>query len=490
MSSLSLKSMPNEMHIPVFEDKSLYIESMDLDAKGIGHKEDGKVVFVDGALPFERVRPNVHRKKDNWEMASLQEIYKESYSRVKPACPHAGYHTGACGGCKMQHLEPGAQIAVKQRALEDLLKHIGQVKPENISRPIQGPDWSYRYRARLSIRDVRKKNMVLIGFHERKSRYVADMQICPILPVHVSALLMPLRKLIESLESREHCAQIELACGDHVIAMVLRHMVPLSLGDQRKLLEFGSQHHIQWWLQPQGLDSVHLMPSHLTNSHASYPEQEKSLSYALPEFSIEMPYRPTDFTQVNPSINRVLVSKAIQLLEPQACDTVIDWFCGLGNFTLPLATKAAKVFGIEGSVELVQRAKDNYNLNQSARHHAQGQIGLSQPCKMCPVTFSSQNLFQITPDQLQSLETAQRWLIDPPREGAYELVKALAQLMKEEHHDFQAPERIVYVSCNPATLARDANVLVEAGYVLKSAGIVNMFPHTAHVESIAAFERP
>ena len=212
--------MPNEMHIPVFEDKSLYIESMDLDAKGIGHKEDGKVVFVDGALPFERVRPNVHRKKDNWEMASLQEIYKESYSRVKPSCPHAGYHTGACGGCKMQHLEPGAQIAVKQRALEDLLKHIGQVKPENISRPIQGPDWSYRYRARLSIRDVRKKNMVLIGFHERKSRYVADMQICPILPVHVSAVLMPLRKLIESLESREHCAQIELACGDHVIAMV------------------------------------------------------------------------------------------------------------------------------------------------------------------------------------------------------------------------------------------------------------------------------
>ena len=327
--------MPNELHIPVFEDKSLYIESMDLDAKGIGHKEDGKVVFVDGALPFERVRPNVHRKKDNWEMASLQEIYKESYSRVKPTCPHAGYHTGSCGGCKMQHLEPGAQIAVKQRALEDLLKHIGQVKPENISRPIQGPDWSYRYRARLSIRDVRKKNMVLIGFHERKSRYVADMQACPILPVHVSALLMPLRKLIESLQSREHCAQIELACGDHVTAMVLRHMVPLSLDDQRKLLEFGSQHHIQWWLQPKGLDSVHLMPSHLTNNDASYPEQEKSLSYALPEFSIEMPYRPTDFTQVNPSINQVLVSKAIQLLDPQPSDTVIGVWCGPGSANGP-----------------------------------------------------------------------------------------------------------------------------------------------------------
>ena len=482
--------MPNEFHIPIFEDKSLYIESMDLDAKGIGHREDGKVVFVDGALPFERVRPNVHRKKNNWEMASLQEIYKESFSRVKPPCPHAGYHTGACGGCKMQHLEPGAQIAVKQRALEDLLKHIGQVKPQNISRPIQGPDWAYRYRARLSVRDVRKKNMVLIGFHERKSRYVADMQACPILPAHVSALLMPLRDLIESLESRAHCAQIELACGDHVTAMVLRHLVPLSFEDQRKLLDFGCLHQIQWWLQPQGIDSVHLMPSQVQGSLAHYPEQEKSLSYALPEFSVEMPYRPTDFTQVNPYINQVLVSKAVQLLHTQHTDTVIDWFCGLGNFTLALATKVAKVIGIEGSESLVQRAKDNYALNQKARTDRQGLESRVHLSRMCPVSFLSQNLFQITPEQLQSLDSAQRWLIDPPREGAYELVKALAQLMDAKDLSFQAPTKIVYVSCNPATLARDANVLVEAGYVLKSAGIVNMFPHTAHVESIAVFEIP
>lgn len=482
--------MPNEFHIPIFEDKSLYIESMDLDAKGIGHREDGKVVFVDGALPFERVRPNVHRKKNNWEMASLQEIYKESFSRVTPTCPHAGYHTGACGGCKMQHLEPSAQIAVKQRALEDLLKHIGQVKPQNISRPIQGPDWAYRYRARLSVRDVRKKNMVLIGFHERKSRYVADMQVCPVLPVHVSALLMPLRNLIESLESREHCAQIELACGDHVTAMVLRHLIPLDFGDQRKLLEFGSLHQIQWWLQPQGIDSVHLMPSQLPGSSANYSEQEKTLSYALPEFSIEMPYRPTDFTQVNPYINQVLVSKAVQLLHPQPTDTVIDWFCGLGNFTLALATKVSQVIGIEGSDQLVQRAKDNYAMNQEARAHIQGHVSHVHPSRMCPVTFLSQNLFQITPEQLQSLGAAQGWLIDPPREGAYELVKALGQLMQAKDSNFQAPTKIVYVSCNPATLARDANVLVQGGYVLKSAGIVNMFPHTAHVESLAVFELP
>lgn len=366
--------MSNDPYAPVFEDKSLYIESMDLDAKGIGHKEDGKVVFVDGALPFERVRPNVHRKKNNWEMASLQEIYKESYSRVKPPCPHAGYHNGSCGGCKMQHLEPHAQIAVKQRALEDLLTHIGQVKAENISRPIEGPNWGYRYRARLSVRDVRKKNMVLIGFHERKSRYVADMQVCPILPKHVSALLMPLRKLIESLVIREHCAQIELACGDDVTAMVLRHMVDIPIEDQRKLLEFGKLHQIQWWLQPHGVDSVHLMPNTLPGSATLFVEQEKTLAYALPAFGIEMPYRPTDFTQVNPHINQVLVSKAIQYLDPHASDTVIDWFCGLGNFTLPLATQASQVIGIEGSDQLVQRAKDNCDFNARQRTQAQ-QIG-------------------------------------------------------------------------------------------------------------------
>ena len=482
--------MSNELHPPVFEDKSLYIESMDLDAKGIGHKEDGKVVFVDGALPFERVRPNVHRKKNNWEMASLQEIYKESYSRVKPFCPHAGYHTGSCGGCKMQHLEPSAQIAVKQRALEDLLAHIGQVKPQNISRPIEGPDWGYRFRARLSVRDVRKKNMVLIGFHERKSRYVADMQSCPILPKHVSALLMPLRQLIESLESREHCAQIELACGDQVTAMVLRNMVPLNENDQRKLLDFGKQHLIQWWLQPQGIDSVHLMPASLPDSPKYYPEQEKSLSYALPEFGVVMPYRPTDFTQVNPYINQVLVSKAIKLLDPQKTDTVIDWFCGLGNFTLPLATKAAKVIGIEGSEQLVQRAKDNCELNQSSSAiDANGQCA-TKAINLCTVTFLSQNLFQITPEQLLGLASAQKWLIDPPREGAFELVKALAHLMQDKAANFSAPSRIVYVSCNPATLARDASVLVQGGYELKSAGIINMFPHTAHVESLAVFDLP
>ena len=455
---------------------ALTIESMDLEAQGVAHRADGKVVFVDGALPFEVVRANVHRKKNNWEMASLLEVIKQSSQRVTPHCSHFGLHAGACGGCKMQHLDASAQIAVKQRALEDNLWHLGKVKPETILRPIQGPSWGYRYRARLSVRYVIKKGEVLVGFHERKSRYVADMRHCPILPPHVDAMLLPLRELIGSMEARETLPQIELACGDAVTALVLRHMEPLSESDLQALRTFAEKHQVQWWLQSKGPDTVQLMDGALGNV----------LSYDLPEFGITMPFKPTDFTQVNPHINSVLVSRALRLLDVQSDERVIDWFCGLGNFTLPLATLAREVLGIEGSEAMVARAGENLAFNQSKRRELHGARNLA------PTQFAARNLFEMTPEALRLDGVAEKWLVDPPREGAYSLVQALAALRQSTDGtaDWVAPKRIVYVSCNPATLARDAGVLVnEAGYKLSFAGAVNMFPHTAHVESMAVFDQ-
>ena len=454
-------------------DNALTIESMDLEAQGVGHRADGKVVFVDGALPFEVVRANVHRKKDNWEKASLLEVLHESSQRVTPGCPHFGLHAGACGGCKMQHLDASAQIAVKQRALEDNLWHLGKVKPETVLRPIQGPAWGYRYRARLSVRYVVKKGEVLVGFHERKSRYVADMRECPILPPHVNAMLMPLRALIGRMDARETLPQIELACGDRVTALVLRHMEPLSAKDTAALRAFAEQYQVQWWLQSKGPDTVCLMDGALG----------EQLSYGLPEFGITMPFKPTDFTQVNPHINRVLVTRALRLLDVQPQERVIDWFCGLGNFTLPLATLAREVLGIEGSETLVARSRDNFARNQSMR--GDGKL-------LAPTTFIARNLFEMTPEMLMADGIADKWLIDPPREGAFALAKAMADLHEnaELRGNWQFPKRIVYVSCNPATLARDAGLLVHrAGYRCISAGVINMFAHTAHVESMAVFER-
>jgi 23S rRNA (uracil1939-C5)-methyltransferase len=451
-------------------DNALTIESMDLEAQGVAHRPDGKVVFVDGALPFEVVRANVHRKKDNWEKASLLEVLHTSSQRVTPGCPHFGLHAGACGGCKMQHLEASAQIAVKQRALEDNLWHLGKVKPETVLRPIQGPTWGYRYRARLSVRYVVKKGEVLVGFHERKSRYVADMRRCPILPSHVDAMLMPLRELIGRMDARETLPQIELACGDHVTALVLRHMEPLSNKDLAALRAFAAQHQVQWWLQSKGPDTVKLMDGALG----------ESLSYGLPEFGITMPFKPTDFTQVNPHINRVLVTRALRLLDVQAHERVIDWFCGLGNFTLPLATQAREVLGIEGSEALVARSGENYAFNQTQRD-----------TPLAPTRFVARNLFEMTPELLCQDGVADKWLVDPPREGAFSLAQALAELHQQPalRQGWTPPKRIVYVSCNPATLARDAGVLVNgAGYRMTFAGAVNMFPHTAHVESMAVFD--
>ena len=454
------------------KDAPLVIDSLDIEAQGVARRADGKVVFVDGALPGEQVTVNVHRRKNNWEQASLVAVQREAAQRVRPRCPHFGLHEGACGGCKMQHLHVGAQVAIKQRVLEDNLWHLAKVKPELVLRAIEGPAWGYRWRARFSVRHVRKKGTVLVGFHERKSRYVADIRECHVVPPHVSDLLLPLRALIGSMDAIETCPQIELAVGDRVTALVLRHLEPLSAGDLAKLRAFAAEHAdagVQWWLQPKGPDSVHLL------------DPGPELSYALPEFGITMPFRPTDFTQVNPHINRVLVERAVRLLDVRRGERVIDWFCGLGNFTLPLATRAGEVLGIEGSEALVARSRENYGRNQAGR-----------PEPLAPTRFVARNLFEMTPQHLVEDGAADRWLVDPPREGAFALSKALADLHQDHalrEGGWKPPRRIVYVSCNPATLARDAGLLVhQAGYTCSAAGVVNMFPHTAHVESIAVFD--
>ena len=457
----------------------LDIESLDLDAQGISHKADGKVVFIEGALPYEKVTVNVHRKKNNWEQGTVKQIIKPSSQRIQPACPHFGMHAGACGGCKMQHLNMFAQIAVKQRVLEDNLNHLGKVKPEQIIRPLQGPDWAYRFRARLSVRYVAKKGTVLIGFHERKSSYVADMSSCHVLPVHLSQLLLPLRHLIGQLQVRDQCPQIEIACGDKTTALILRHLAPLSSTDIDHLWDFSKSHGVQWWLQPKGPDSVTLL------KRAETGVNDSALYYDLPAFDLRMFFRPTDFTQVNPAINRVLVSKAIRLLNINPQDSLIDWFCGLGNFTLPMARFAKKVTGIEGSQPLLDWAGKNHQLNQQRDAELRNQLTLNS------VDFQCMNLFELTPDLLVQFGNANKWLIDPPREGAFALVKSLVDLIEHPRSssNWKAPERIVYVSCNPATLARDAGLLVHVGgYRCTTAGMVNMFPHTAHVESIAVFE--
>ena len=442
-------------------DEWLKVESLDLEAQGFAHNAEGKVVFIEGALPGEEVLVSVQRKKNNWEQASLVALRHESSQRVTPGCRHFG----TCGGCKMQHFHVGAQVATKQRALEDALWHLGKVKAERMLRPIEGPSWGYRYRARLSVRYVVKKERVLVGFHERKSSYVADMDSCEVLPPHLSAMLVPLRELITGMDQRDRLPQIEVAVGDEVTALVLRHLEPLTEKDLQRLRDFAAAHGVQWWLQPKGPETVHRLDA-----------EGPSLAYTLPEFGISMPFKPTDFTQVNHQINRVLVSRALRLLDSKPDERVIDWFCGLGNFTLPIATQAGEVLGIEGSETLVARSRENAALN-----------GLGGK-----TSFVARNLFEITPEELASYGNAGKWLVDPPREGAFALAKALADLAADPIRamSYVPPSRIVYVSCNPATLARDAGLLVhQAGYTCVAAGAINMFPHTAHVESMAVFER-
>ena len=467
------------VHIEVAEP--IQVEALDLDAQGIARLapneeeltqgQSGKVIFIKGALPTERVTYTITSDKARFSKAKVREILKPAVFRAEPKC--AAF--GVCGGCTMQHLDIRAQVAMKQRVLEDDLQHIAKVQPQEILRPMGGPTWEYRHRARLSaVNRSIKKGTVLIGFHEGKSGYVADMLACEILPRHVSDLLPELRKLVMGLSIVDRMPQIEIAVGEPedphsedpqknqpVTAMVFRNLQPLTAADEKLLRAFADQHHVWIWLQPKGIESV-----------APFYPETGTLCYRLPEFEIEMPFKPADFTQVNHLMNRSLVSRAVRLLGAKPTDRVLDLFCGIGNFTLPLARKAAQVLGIEGLATLTTRAKAN------AEHN-----GLSNK-----VSFMQSDLFEVTPETIASWGRAQRWLMDPPREGAMEICKALAQLHSQQSD--LLPERVVYVSCNPKTLARDADILChQAGYTLQGAGIVNMFPHTSHVESMAVFIR-
>ena len=426
------------------------VESLDHEARGIT-RQDGKAIFVDGALPGETVEYASFRRKSSYELAHLVNVLRPSTARVEPRCPHFG----VCGGCAMQHMDPSAQLAAKQRILEDSLWHIGRVRPESILPPIQGEAWGYRHRARFAVHKVPGKGGMLVGFHEKRSSYIADMQTCAILPPHVSALLLPMRALFGALSIAERLSQVEVSVGEHCTALVLRILAPLTVADETLLRAFADRHEVVIYLQAKGPDSAYRF----------YPVPGPRLSYTLPEFGLELDFKPTDFTQVNHAVNRVLVRRTMRLLDPRAGERIADMFCGLGNFTLPIARSGAKVLGVEGSAGLVKRGQENARTN-----------GLADG-----VDFAVANLFECTENSLAALGRFDKMLIDPPREGAAELVKALGR---------EAPRRIVYVSCNPATLARDAAVLVSSkGYRFVSAGAVNMFPHTSHVESIAVFER-
>ena len=462
------------------------VEALDLDAQGIARLapneeeaeqgldagQSGKVIFIKGALPTELVSYTITSDKARFSKAKVRDIIKPAVFRAEPKCKAFG----VCGGCTMQHLDIRAQVAMKQRVLEDDLQHIAKVKPEEILRPMGGPTWEYRHRARLSVvnRSI-KKGTVLIGFHEGKSGYVADMLACEILPKHVSDLLPEMRKLVMGLSIVDRMPQIEIAVGEAedplsddpkkskpVTALVFRNLQPLTVEDEQHLRAFADQHQVWIWLQPKGIETV----------APFYPETGK-LCYRLPEFEIEMPFKPADFTQVNHMMNRALVSRAIRLLEVKATDRVLDLFCGIGNFTLPLARKVKQVLGIEGFESLTTRAKAN------AEHN-----GLANKA-----SFMQSDLFEVTAETIASWGKAERWLMDPPREGAIEVCRSLADLHLQQSD--LLPQRIVYVSCNPKTLARDVEILChQAGYRLSSAGIINMFPHTSHVESMAVFNRP
>ncbi len=436
------------------EVKQAIIESLDQEGRGVAHVE-GKTIFIDGALPNEKVTFQSHQIKASYEVANVVDVLKQSNQRVTPKC----IHFGKCGGCKLQHLDFAAQVAAKQRLLENDLWHIGKVKAENMLPPLFGPTWGYRHKARLSVKYVQKKQRVLVGFIEKGTNFVADMNSCEVLVPEVSALIEPLQHLILQLSLKDKIPQIEVAVGEPVngqavIVLILRILDALNAQDEALLKAFAEQHSVQVWTQTKGPDTI----------KPFYPLNAPQLQYSLPEFGLTYPFKPNEFTQVNPQINQVMIRRAMQLLQPQASERIADFFCGIGNFTLPIARSGAQVLGLEGLENLVERAHESADLNNIGN-----------------VQFGVSDLFKMTPEALTGLGHFDKWLIDPPRDGAFELVKSLEMANR--------PQRIVYVSCNPATLARDAGTLVnEKGYLLKAAGVINMFPHTAHVESIALFE--
>ena len=442
--------------------EGLVIESVDLEAQGIARHE-GKVVFVAGALTGERVDAEVLRERPSYIKAQAVHWHSHSPDRVTPACPHYG----VCGGCSIQHASAEAQIAYKQRVLEDTLWHIGRIRPQEVLPPLRGPALGYRARARLSVRWVDKKGGLLIGFRERASSYVAQMHTCPVLVPQAGALLPALRECLQGLSIARQIPQVELAAGEDQTVWVLRVMAPPSDQDLTQLRRFAADHGVSIWLQPAGPQSAH----RLEGASSAQP-----LFYRLPSAGLTMPFSPVDFTQVNFAMNRALVNRAIGLLDPQPTDRVADFFCGLGNFSLPLAQRSAEVCGVEGSAALVAQAQANADA-----------LGLGGRTR-----FLQANLFEPQEDWLAAQGPFDRMVIDPPREGAQALCEALAGLNSRAKAGIQPftapPKRLVMVSCNPATLARDAAILVhQGGWVLRQAGVVNMFPQTAHVESIAVF---
>ena len=423
------------------------IESLNYDGRGVA-RIDGKVTFIEGALPGERVRFRYHNKRPSFDTGAVQEVLRPSPDRVAPPCPHFGI----CGGCSLQHLQPAAQLTALQQVLADTLTHVGRVQPERWLAPLAGPASGYRRRARLGARNVPKKGGVLVGFREKRRSYITPLDACVTLDRRVSALLPALRELIAGLSIPDRIPQIEVACGDNAVTLVFRHLQPLTADDRARLTAFANAHSVQVYLQPAGPESA--VPL--------WPQPPATLHYHLAESDVTLAFEPTDFIQVNAAVNRKLVSQALALLELQPSDTLLDLFCGLGNFTLAAARRAGRVIGMEAEEGLVRRAR----ANAAANGIANAEFAVAD-LYASPISFSVPDAFKL--------------LLDPPRAGAIEVLKHLCQ---------RPPVRIVYVSCNPATLARDAEYLVNAAaYRFEAAGVADMFPHTSHVESIALFTR-
>jgi 23S rRNA (uracil1939-C5)-methyltransferase len=418
------------------------------DGRGIA-RVSGKAVFIEGALPGERVRFRVHKRRRQLDEAVLEEILVASPDRVSPRCEHFG----VCGGCTLQHLAPAAQLAAKQRQLLDNLERIGQVKPERLLEPIRGLDFGYRRRARIGVKYVHKKGRVLAGFRERDKPYIADLRRCETLIARFALLPSELAALVEQLSVRERLPQVEVAAGDERAALVFRVLDPPSAQDREKLMHFGAQQGVDVYLQPGGLETIQpLDPA------------APALTYAVDGGAITIEFGPADFVQINREVNRAMVDAAAQLLGPTPADRVLDLFCGLGNFTLPLARRAQSIVGVEGDEALVAKARANALRNGVAN-----------------AEFFRANLFDPKSLGVWADRRYDLVLLDPPRAGAVEIMERMPQW---------SPKRVVYISCHPGSLARDAGVLVERHrFRLIGAGVMDMFPHTAHVESVAVFER-
>ncbi|MDX1443545.1 MAG: 23S rRNA (uracil(1939)-C(5))-methyltransferase RlmD [Gammaproteobacteria bacterium] len=424
------------------------IEDLSHDGRGVA-RVDGKTVFVDGALPGETATFQRKKKSRKFDEAMPLEIENPSADRVEPKCPHFG----TCGGCTMQHLAPEKQILAKQKVLADNFERLGRVEPEEWLPPLQGRIWNYRRRARLGVKDVRKKGRVLVGFRERHAPYIAEIDSCDILAGDLGNKLLPLSDLVGSLSIPDRIPQFEVSVADNATAVVVRHLDPLTSDDLMKLSKFGEEHELRFYLQSKGPDTI-----------TPLEENVEPLYFDIPAHDIRMQFEPSDFIQVNADLNERMIDRALKLLQLDGSETVLDLFCGLGNFTLPLAKKVQKVVGVEGEAGLVQRARDN-----AARNGIEN------------VEFHVANLFEEFGKAEWAKHKYDRLLLDPPRAGAQEICREMKHF---------APERIVYVSCHPGTLARDAGILVhEQGYRLLQAGVMDMFPHTAHVESIAVFEK-